>query len=77
MPDQARAARQRQIMEHKFEVPFVRDAIRAHVNMLNAMQEGLEHGPWLAGDTYSLAEACITPYIERLDWLGLAPMWDH
>ena len=77
MPDQSRAARQRRIMENGFEVPFVRDAIRAHVNMLNAMQVELEQGPWLAGDTYSLAEACITPYIERLDRLGLAPMWDQ
>ena len=38
------------------------DAIRAHVNILNAMQGGLEQGPWLAGDTYSLAEARFAHY---------------
>ena len=76
MPDPARAARQRQIMEHGFDVPFVRDAVRAHARMLRDMEAGLEGGPWLAGETFSLAEACITPYMERLDRLGLAPMWD-
>lgn len=76
MPDQNRAARQRQIMADSFDVPFVRDAIKAHVKMLDDMETGLEAGPWLAGDTFSLAEACITPYVERLDRLGLAPMWN-
>ena len=76
MPDQNRAARQRQIMENGFDVPFVRDAIMAHVNMLSDMESGLERGPWLAGETFSLGDACITPYVERLDRLGLAPMWD-
>ncbi len=75
MPDPARAARQRQIIEHGFDVPFVRDAIMAHVRMLGDMETGLDSGPWLAGAAFSLAEACITPYIERLDRLGLAPLW--
>jgi glutathione S-transferase len=77
MPDQARAARQRLIMEQGFEVPFVRDAVRAFDKMLADMEKTLSDGPWLAGDAYSLAEACITPYVERLHRLGLAPMWER
>ncbi|MCY4551135.1 MAG: glutathione S-transferase family protein [Defluviicoccus sp.] len=76
MPDPRRAARQRQIMERGFDVPFVQDAVMAFVGMLGDMQAALEHGPWLAGQTFSLADACIAPYVERLDRLGLAPMWD-
>ena len=76
MPDPARAARQRQIMANGFDVPFVRDAIMAHVRMLGDMEAGLDLGPWLAGAAYSLAEACIAPYVERLDRLGLAALWD-
>ncbi len=75
MPDPARAARQRQIMEHGFDVPFVRDAIMAQVRMLGDMEAGLDRA-WLAGTTFSLAEACIAPYVERLDRLGLAALWD-
>lgn len=77
MPDPGRASRQRQIMERGFDVPFVRDAVKAFVKMLEDMQAGLEERRWLAGETFSLAEACIAPYIERLDRLGLAPMWDR
>ena len=75
MPDPARAARQRQIFEHGFDVPFVRDAIFLHAKLLNDIETQLADTPWLDGEDYSLAEACLTPYIERLDRLGLAPMW--
>ena len=71
-----RAARQRQIIEDGFDVPFVRDAIHAHVRMLGEMGAGLDYDPWLAGEAFSPAEACIAPYVERLDRLGLAPRWD-
>ena len=77
MPDRARAARQRQILEHRFEVPFVQDAVRFQDRALADMEARLAEGPWLAGDMYSLAEACLTPYLERLDRLGLSPMWEN
>jgi glutathione S-transferase len=76
MPDQARAARQRLVIERGFDAPFVRDAVRAFDKMLGDMEKALADRPWLAGDAYSLAEACITPYVERLHRLGLAPMWE-
>lgn len=75
MPDRHRATRQRQIMAQGFEVPFVRDAIKLHVKMLGDMDTSLDQGKWLAGGSFSLADACITPYVERLDRLGLSPMW--
>ena len=75
MPDPRRAARQRRIMERGFDVDFVRDAVLAFVKMLDDMQAALERGRWLAGEEFSLADACIAPYVERLDRLGLAPMW--
>ena len=75
MPDPARAARQRQIFEHGFDVPFVRDAIIMQAKLLTDIETQLGDSAWLAGGIYSLAEACLTPYIERLDRLGLAPMW--
>jgi glutathione S-transferase len=31
---------------------------------------------WLASNTYTLADAEITPYIERADRLGLAGLWE-
>jgi glutathione S-transferase len=77
MPDRARAERQQQILEHRFEVPIVQDAVRFQDRALADMEARLAESSWLAGDMYSLAEVCITPYIERLDRLGLSPMWEN
>ncbi len=77
MPDQARAERQRHILADRFEVPFVQDAVRLNDHVLGELEAELEGRSWLAGEAYSLAEACLTPYLERLDRLGLAPMWEE
>jgi glutathione S-transferase len=75
LPDQNRARRQLEIMEHKFDSPIVQDAIRLHMKMLTEMSGRLQDNDWLAGDGWSLAEACLLPYVERLHRMGLAPMW--
>ncbi len=76
MPDPARAEHQRQILEKRFDAPFVRDAVLFQDRALADIEVRLTQRPWLAGDDYSLAEACITPYLERLDRLGLSSMWE-
>ena len=36
----------------------------------------LDHGkPWLVGDTYSLADLGLTPYLARLEYLKLLEVW--
>jgi glutathione S-transferase len=32
---------------------------------------------WLAGDTFSLADIAMTPYVNRLDMLGWQQMWEQ
>ena len=75
LPDSARAARQRQILEQGFNAPFVRDAVLLHEKVIKDMEAALSKGPWLAGDEFSLADIAIIPYITRLDRLGLEGMW--
>jgi glutathione S-transferase len=36
----------------------------------------MKGGPYLAGDTYSLADVAVIPYILRLELLQLPRMWD-
>lgn len=43
--------------------------------MVIDMERQLAQSPWLAGESYSLADAGFTPYINRLDQLQLSPMW--
>ncbi len=76
LPDQNRARRQLQIMEQRFDAPIVQDAIRLHDRVLGEMSGRLDGHDWLAGDAWSLAEACLLPYVERLNRLGLAPLWE-
>jgi glutathione S-transferase len=77
IPDRARAERQRQILERGFQAPFVRDAVLLHDKMLADMEKALADKPWLAGDTFSLAECAIAPYILRLERLGMERMWEQ
>jgi glutathione S-transferase len=75
LPDRARAARQRQILELGFEAPIVKDAVLLHDKVLKDMETTLAQQPWLAGDMFSLADVAIIPYVTRLDRLGLDGMW--
>jgi glutathione S-transferase len=36
----------------------------------------LRKAKWLASDIFTLADIEITPYVERIDRLGLAGMWE-
>jgi len=76
MPDPARRERQRALIEKGIETPFFRDHIKVFDKTIAEMEAQLGKTAWLAGDTYSLADAEITPYIERVDRLGLAGLWE-
>jgi len=75
LPDRARAARQRQILEQEFEAPLVKDAVLLHAKVLREMEGVLSRRLWLAGDDFSLADIAIIPYVTRLDRLGLDGLW--
>lgn len=77
LPDRARAWRQEQLFEHGLDAPFVPEAVKLHDKVLADMEKALADAPWLAGDTFSLAECAIVPYVLRLDVLGLERMWDQ
>jgi glutathione S-transferase len=77
MPDPARRERQRALIEKGIDTPFFRDHIKVFEKTFAEMEAQLGRTRWLACDMYSLADAEITPYVERIDRLGLAAMWDQ
>jgi glutathione S-transferase len=77
MPDPARRERQRALIEKGIDTPFFRDHIKVFEKTFGEMEAQLSKTQWLACDTYSLADAEITPYVERIDRLGLSAMWDN
>jgi len=75
-PNQKRSELKRDVFVHGLESKFVIDALHQHEKLLSWMEDSLGQGDFLAGDTYSLADIAVIPYILRLDLLQLAQMWD-
>jgi glutathione S-transferase len=75
MPDPARRERQRALIEKGIETPFFRDHIKVFEKTYGEIETQLGKTTWLASDMFTLADIEITPYVERIDRLGLAAMW--
>ncbi len=75
LPDRARAARQSELFDRRLEASFVPEHVRLHDKVLGEMEATLSKQPWLAGETFSIAECAILPYVWRLERLNLAAMW--
>ena len=71
IPDPKRRERQRQQIELGMDAPQFADAVRAFDKFVTDLEAQLEQTPWMAGDSYSLAEIGYTPYLIRLDELRL------
>jgi ganglioside-induced differentiation-associated protein 1 len=67
--------RKKEIVRMGFEAPGIDKTIRMYDGYLAKMDEALADMPWLAGDTFSLADIGLTPYVNRLDMLGMDGMW--
>lgn len=68
-------ARKKEIVRLGFEAPGVADKFRLHDHYLEKMEQTLARQPWLAGESFSLADIAVAPYVNRLDMLGMAQMW--
>ena len=40
------------------------------------MSKALEHGPWLMGEQFTLADVLVMPAIDRMNDLGLSHVWE-
>ena len=76
MPDPARRERQRALIERGIETPFFRDHIKVFDRTFSEIEAQLGKTKWLASDMFTLADIEITPYVERIDRLGLGGMWE-
>lgn len=75
LPDPGRRARQRAVYKDGLDAAIVVDAAKTFDKMIGDMEAALARSPWLAGDTYTLADAAATPYVARLEMLGLLEIW--
>jgi glutathione S-transferase len=63
------------------ESPYVYEGIAAFEKAFANMEEdlagkpGAPGGPWLLGDALTLADIALMPFVARLDYLTLLPVW--
>ena len=76
IPVLAARERRRLALELGFESPNFSPALFELDRMLDDMEAALGQYEWLANATYSLADAALTPFVERLDELNFADMWE-
>jgi ganglioside-induced differentiation-associated protein 1 len=75
MPDPAYRERQRLSILHGVAAPHVPPALRAFDRYIGEMEQALAVAPYLAGETYSLADIAATPYVNRAAALGMDRLW--
>jgi glutathione S-transferase len=68
-------ARKKEIVRQGFKAPAIAAPFRLYDSYLQKIEAALQERPWLAGDRFSLADIAVTPYVNRLDMLGMAEMW--
>lgn len=76
IPDPERRAQRRAVIEQGVEAPLVSAGYRALDRLFASMNDQLYSQTYLTGTGYGLADAALTPFVSRLDELGMAWMWD-
>jgi glutathione S-transferase len=67
--------RKKEIVLLGLKAPGIGATFRLYDSYLGKMEAALAKQSWLAGDTFSLADIALTPYVNRLDMLGMSTMW--
>jgi glutathione S-transferase len=75
MPDPAYRERQRLAVQLGVAAPHVPPALHNYDRYIGEMEQALGLTPWLAGETYTLADVAATPYVNRAAMLGLDRLW--
>ncbi len=76
IPDKAKRERYRSVVFEGVASPLFVKSIARFRKLLDDMDAALAEHSWLAGDSFSLADIGLSPYVTRMDHLGLSPMWD-
>jgi ganglioside-induced differentiation-associated protein 1 len=64
-----------QWIQQGLDAPGAADQVRLYDAYLHKMEVALARSPWLAGDSFSMADIAMAPYVNRLAALALEPIW--
>lgn len=69
--------RKKDIVRNGFNAPGVDKAFKLYDSYLQKIEDALEDSEWLVGDTISLADIGIVPYVNRLAMMSMSEMWTN
>lgn len=77
VPDPVRRGRQQELYRLGMKAPVAAAGVRTYDQFLADMEEFLAERPWLAGQSFSLADTGVMPYFQTLKQFGWTELYDH
>lgn len=74
-PIPKRADYKHDVVAHGLDSAYVAASAKQHEKLLDWIEDSMGTAAYLAGETYSLADIAVIPYVLRLELLGLDKMW--
>ena len=71
IPDPLKRETRRILVEQGIDAPIVAEALKRAMIFLNKLENEIPVSGWLSGDSFGLADACVLPYILRMQQLNL------
>jgi glutathione S-transferase len=76
-PQPARAAAFREWATGDVDYPALLETVARLHAIVARMEHALTHSRWLAGGAISLADMALASFVDRMEHLGLAFLWDR
>jgi glutathione S-transferase len=64
-----------QWLQEGLAAPGAAEKIRLYLSWLDRMETALAHSEWLAGNSFSMADVAMAPYLNRLAALAMQDTW--
>jgi glutathione S-transferase len=66
-----------QWLQEGFKAPGAMERINDYLKFMDKMEVDLSKNTWLCGRQYTMADAAVTPYVNRLAVLGMHEVWEN
>lgn len=76
MPDPIMGAKRMDLIENGLASAYVRQALVHLRGLFDDMQQTLDGSAWMNGDAPGIVDVALIAYVDRLDRLGLAGLWN-
>jgi glutathione S-transferase len=76
VPDPVRREGRRAVMKDGLQAPVFKTALHTYMNVLGEAEAMLKGVQWIGGNTFSLGDCALLPYVLRLDNLGQKALID-